>query len=225
MRIYKCLWEVDTALWPIRSLQLWSKGSYASVCFASCLCSQPLAHHNIDQTHVKIKKLFLLKLLGVDPCSWSSEASHIHSRLHSNLHSCCYDTVGVLSGVHWTYWRGVSQGVSGILPQRDAPCWVWLLVHVDLFRLHVVGCMPPPVSSAVILTKAVGGNEAAAIFNSAFGSFLVSPIAFYQVNINVCLKQDLSCSAWDAWSSMVLQLFCWLMTPFHYQPTVRAICL
>ena len=54
--------------------------------------------------------------------------------------------------------------------------------------------MPPPVSSAVILTKAVGGNEAAAIFNSAFGSFLVSPIAFYQVfcmNINVRLKQDL----------------------------------
>ena len=34
--------------------------------------------------------------------------------------------------------------------------------------------MPPPVSSAVILTKAVGGNDAAAIFNSALGSFLVS---------------------------------------------------
>lgn len=34
--------------------------------------------------------------------------------------------------------------------------------------------MPPPVSSAVILTKAVGGNEAGAIFNSALGSFLVS---------------------------------------------------
>ena len=38
--------------------------------------------------------------------------------------------------------------------------------------LLVVGCMPPPVSSAVILTKAVGGNDAAAIFNSALGSFL-----------------------------------------------------
>lgn len=38
--------------------------------------------------------------------------------------------------------------------------------------LLVVSCMPPPVSSAVILTKAVGGNDAAAIFNSAFGSFL-----------------------------------------------------
>ena len=40
--------------------------------------------------------------------------------------------------------------------------------------LHVVGCMPPPVSTAVILTKAVGGNDAAAVFNSAFGSFIVS---------------------------------------------------
>ncbi|XP_025086968.1 sodium/bile acid cotransporter 7-B-like isoform X2 [Pomacea canaliculata] len=38
--------------------------------------------------------------------------------------------------------------------------------------LTVLSCMPPPVSSAVILTKATGGNEAAAIFNSAFGSFL-----------------------------------------------------
>lgn len=45
--------------------------------------------------------------------------------------------------------------------------------------LTVLSCMPPPVSSAVILTKAIGGNEAAAIFNSAFGSFLgigISPL-------------------------------------------------
>lgn len=28
-----------------------------------------------------------------------------------------------------------------------------------VFSLQTVGCMPPPVSSAVILTKAVGGNE------------------------------------------------------------------
>ncbi|XP_006823728.1 sodium/bile acid cotransporter 7-A-like [Saccoglossus kowalevskii] len=61
------------------------------------------------------------------------------------------------------------------------PCVVWLLVQmltltpIDpwlLKGLLVVSCMPPPVSSAVILTKAVGGNEGAAIFNSAFGSFL-----------------------------------------------------
>nr|XP_039264669.1 sodium/bile acid cotransporter 7-like [Styela clava] len=68
------------------------------------------------------------------------------------------------------------------------PCLVWLFLKVLslteinewlLKGLQVVGCMPPPVSSAVILTKSVGGNEAAAIFNSAFGSFLgivVTPV-------------------------------------------------
>uniref|UniRef100_A0A3B3CUX6 Sodium/bile acid cotransporter n=1 Tax=Oryzias melastigma TaxID=30732 RepID=A0A3B3CUX6_ORYME len=62
------------------------------------------------------------------------------------------------------------------------PLAVWLLLKllelssIDqwlLRGLQTVSCMPPPVSSAVILTKAVGGNEAAAIFNSAFGSFLL----------------------------------------------------
>ncbi|XP_065885634.1 sodium/bile acid cotransporter 7-A-like [Dysidea avara] len=69
------------------------------------------------------------------------------------------------------------------------PCLVSLLVEslrlmslvnpLFLQGLLVVGCMPPPVSSAVILTKAVGGNDAAAVFNSALGSFLgimVTPI-------------------------------------------------
>lgn len=36
----------------------------------------------------------------------------------------------------------------------------------------VVGCMPPPVSTSVILTKACAGNEASAVVNSALGSFL-----------------------------------------------------
>ncbi|XP_053786589.1 sodium/bile acid cotransporter 7 isoform X3 [Desmodus rotundus] len=61
------------------------------------------------------------------------------------------------------------------------PATIWLFLQLLsitpinewlLKGLQTVGCMPPPVSSAVILTKAVGGNEAAAIFNSAFGSFL-----------------------------------------------------
>ncbi|KAL0274923.1 UNVERIFIED_CONTAM: hypothetical protein PYX00_002942 [Menopon gallinae] len=57
---------------------------------------------------------------------------------------------------------------------------VFLFLFVKPFGLNswilkgivTVGCMPPPVSSAVVLTKAVGGNEAAAIFNSAVGTFL-----------------------------------------------------
>ncbi|XP_028609241.1 sodium/bile acid cotransporter 7 isoform X2 [Grammomys surdaster] len=68
------------------------------------------------------------------------------------------------------------------------PATMWLFLQLLsvtpinewlLKGLQTVGCMPPPVSSAVILTKAVGGNEAAAIFNSAFGSFLgivVTPV-------------------------------------------------
>lgn len=40
------------------------------------------------------------------------------------------------------------------------------------FSLITVACMPPPVSSAVILTRAANGNETAAIFNSVLGSFL-----------------------------------------------------
>ncbi|XP_060533438.1 sodium/bile acid cotransporter 7-like [Cylas formicarius] len=46
--------------------------------------------------------------------------------------------------------------------------------------LVTVACMPPPVSSAVILTRAAQGNETAAIFNSVVGSFLgiiITPIS------------------------------------------------
>ncbi|KAK3741025.1 hypothetical protein RRG08_005715 [Elysia crispata] len=54
---------------------------------------------------------------------------------------------------------------------------VFILQHTFLHPallegLTVLSTMPPPVSSAIILTKAVGGNEAAAVFNSAFGSIL-----------------------------------------------------
>lgn len=55
----------------------------------------------------------------------------------------------------------------------------WLLKGI-----LIVGCMPPPVSSAVIITKAIGGNEAAAIFNSALGSFLgifITPLLLFMI--------------------------------------------
>ncbi|XP_036842982.1 sodium/bile acid cotransporter 7 isoform X1 [Oncorhynchus tshawytscha] len=73
--------------------------------------------------------------------------------------------------------------------------------------LQTVGCMPPPVSSAVILTKAVGGNEAAAIFNSAFGSFLgilVTPLL---------LLLFLGSSSSVPFSSIFSQLFMTVVVP------------
>lgn len=50
--------------------------------------------------------------------------------------------------------------------------------------LAILACMPPPVSSAVILTKSIGGDEVVAIFNSVFGSFLgifISPILINEI--------------------------------------------
>ncbi|CAL8241283.1 unnamed protein product [Merluccius merluccius] len=96
------------------------------------------------------------------------------------------------------------------------PLAVWLLLKLLaltainqwlLKGLQTVGCMPPPVSSAVILTKAVGGNEAAAIFNSAFGSFLgiiVTP---------VLLLLFLGSSSSVPFSSIFSQLFVTVVVP------------
>ncbi|KAG7461395.1 sodium/bile acid cotransporter 7 isoform X1 [Solea senegalensis] len=96
------------------------------------------------------------------------------------------------------------------------PLAVWLLLRVLeltpidqwlLKGLQTVSCMPPPVSSAVILTRAVGGNEAAAIFNSAFGSFLgivVTP---------VLLLLFLGSSSSVPFSSIFSQLFMTVVVP------------
>lgn len=53
--------------------------------------------------------------------------------------------------------------------------------------------MPPPVSSAVILTKAAQGNETGAIFNSVLGSFLgiiLTPLLLlFNVSITIYIKR------------------------------------
>ncbi|XP_039246996.1 sodium/bile acid cotransporter 7 isoform X2 [Pipra filicauda] len=82
-------------------------------------------------------------------------------------------------------------------------------------RLQTVGCMPPPVSSAVILTKAVGGNEAAAIFNSAFGSFLgivITPLL---------LLLFLGSSSSVPFTSIFSQLFMTVVVPLIIGQIVR----
>lgn len=64
-------------------------------------------------------------------------------------------------------------------------------IYFEYFRLITVACMPPPVSSAVILTRAAQGNETAAIFNSVLGSFLgiiITPISLlFNVSFNKML--------------------------------------
>lgn len=65
-------------------------------------------------------------------------------------------------------------------------------MHFKCFRLITVACMPPPVSSAVILTRAAQGNETAAIFNSVLGSFLgiiFTPISLL-LNVSIPYTSD-----------------------------------
>lgn len=104
------------------------------------------------------------------------------------------------------------------------PTTIWLFLQLLsvtsinewlLKGLQTVGCMPPPVSSAVILTKAVGGNEAAAIFNSAFGSFLgivVTP---------VLLLLFLGSSSSVPFTSIFSQLFMTVVVPLIIGQIVR----
>lgn len=108
------------------------------------------------------------------------------------------------------------------------PLCVWLLLRVLQFTpidqwllrgLQTVSCMPPPVSSAVILTKAVGGNEAAAIFNSAFGSFLgilVTP---------ALLLLFLGSSSSVPFSSVFFQLFFTVVVPLLLGQVCRGCLL
>ncbi|NXS76152.1 NTCP7 protein, partial [Pandion haliaetus] len=86
--------------------------------------------------------------------------------------------------------------------------------------LQTVGCMPPPVSSAVILTKAVGGNEAAAIFNSAFGSFLVSNAVFI-ASVLIVLFLTLGSSSSVPFTSIFSQLFMTVVVPLIIGQIVR----
>ncbi|NXI04874.1 NTCP7 protein, partial [Pachycephala philippinensis] len=86
--------------------------------------------------------------------------------------------------------------------------------------LQTVGCMPPPVSSAVILTKAVGGNEAAAIFNSAFGSFLVSNTGFI-ANALIVSFLLLGSSSSVPFTSIFSQLFMTVVVPLIIGQIVR----
>uniref|UniRef100_A0A3Q3FYZ0 Sodium/bile acid cotransporter n=1 Tax=Labrus bergylta TaxID=56723 RepID=A0A3Q3FYZ0_9LABR len=85
------------------------------------------------------------------------------------------------------------------------PLAVWLLLQVLtltaidqwlLRGLQTVSCMPPPVSSAVILTKAVGGNElgssSSVPFSSIFSQLfmtVVVPLILGQVRLSTYLER------------------------------------
>ncbi|XP_067897431.1 sodium/bile acid cotransporter 7 isoform X4 [Heterodontus francisci] len=106
----------------------------------------------ITITYVAVSTIFLNSGLSLKTEELTSALMHVKLHMFVQIF-----TLGFFPTAVWFFLKLLA--LTSINP--------WLLKG-----LQTVGCMPPPVSSAVILTKAVGGNEAAAIFNSAFGSFL-----------------------------------------------------
>ncbi|XP_014736028.1 PREDICTED: sodium/bile acid cotransporter 7-like isoform X1 [Sturnus vulgaris] len=112
----------------------------------------------ITITYIAVSAIFFNSGLSLKTEELTSALMHVKLHLFVQIFTLVFFPTAI-----WVFLQLLS-----ITPINE-----WLLKG-----LQTVGCMPPPVSSAVILTKAVGGNEAAAIFNSAFGSFLVSNTVF-----------------------------------------------
>uniref|UniRef100_A0A8C5JGW4 Solute carrier family 10 member 7 n=1 Tax=Junco hyemalis TaxID=40217 RepID=A0A8C5JGW4_JUNHY len=107
----------------------------------------------ITITYIAVSAIFFNSGLSLKTEELTSALMHVKLHLFVQIFTLVFFPTAI-----WVFLQLLS-----ITPINE-----WLLKG-----LQTVGCMPPPVSSAVILTKAVGGNEAAAIFNSAFGSFLI----------------------------------------------------
>ncbi|XP_015278412.1 PREDICTED: sodium/bile acid cotransporter 7 isoform X2 [Gekko japonicus] len=107
----------------------------------------------ISITYIAVSTIFFNSGLSLKTEELTSALMHVKLHLFVQIFTLVFFPTAI-----WLFLQLLS-----ITPINE-----WLLKG-----LQTVGCMPPPVSSAVILTKAVGGNEAAAIFNSAFGSFLL----------------------------------------------------
>ncbi|XP_042323501.1 sodium/bile acid cotransporter 7 isoform X6 [Sceloporus undulatus] len=141
----------------------------------------------ITITYIAVSAIFFNSGLSLKTEELTSALMHVKLHLFVQIFTLVFFPTAI-----WLFLQLLS-----ITPINE-----WLLKG-----LQTVGCMPPPVSSAVILTKAVGGNEAAAIFNSAFGSFLgivITPLL---------LLLFLGSSSSVPFSSIFSQLFMTVVVP------------
>ncbi len=66
----------------------------------------------------------------------------------------------------------VTSALGGSFSGVDAASSPSSVVEALLMGIKCLSCIPPPVSTGLILTKAVDGNEAAALFNGTLGAFM-----------------------------------------------------
>ncbi|NWQ76369.1 NTCP7 protein, partial [Alopecoenas beccarii] len=154
----------------------------------------------ITITYIAVSAIFFNSGLSLKTEELTSALMHVKLHLFVQIFTLVFFPTAI-----WLFLQLLS-----ITPINE-----WLLKG-----LQTVGCMPPPVSSAVILTKAVGGNEAAAIFNSAFGSFLVSN-AIFIASALVVLFLTLGSSSSVPFTSIFSQLFMTVVVPLIIGQIVR----
>ncbi|KAF1513926.1 Sodium/bile acid cotransporter 7, partial [Eudyptula albosignata] len=154
----------------------------------------------ITITYVAVSAIFFNSGLSLKTEELTSALMHVKLHLFVQIFTLVFFPTAI-----WLFLQLLS-----ITPINE-----WLLKG-----LQTVGCMPPPVSSAVILTKAVGGNEAAAIFNSAFGSFLVSN-ALFIASALIVLFLTLGSSSSVPFTSIFSQLFMTVVVPLIIGQIVR----
>ncbi|NXG42282.1 NTCP7 protein, partial [Psilopogon haemacephalus] len=154
----------------------------------------------ITITYIAVSAIFFNSGLSLKTEELTSALMHVKLHLFVQIFTLVFFPTAI-----WLFLQLLS-----ITPINE-----WLLKG-----LQTVGCMPPPVSSAVILTKAVGGNEAAAIFNSAFGSFLVSNAVFIASAL-IVLFLTLGSSSSVPFTSIFSQLFMTVVVPLIIGQIVR----
>ncbi|NXP78604.1 NTCP7 protein, partial [Ramphastos sulfuratus] len=154
----------------------------------------------ITITYIAVSAIFFNSGLSLKTEELTSALMHVKLHLFVQIFTLVFFPTAI-----WLFLQLLS-----ITPINE-----WLLKG-----LQTVGCMPPPVSSAVILTKAVGGNEAAAIFNSAFGSFLVSS-AIFLASALIVLFLTLGSSSSVPFTSIFSQLFMTVVVPLIIGQIVR----
>ncbi|KAM4674378.1 sodium/bile acid cotransporter 7 isoform 2-T2 [Amazona ochrocephala] len=164
----------------------------------------------ITITYIAVSAIFFNSGLSLKTEELTSALMHVKLHLFVQIFTLVFFPTAI-----WLFLQLLS-----ITPINE-----WLLKG-----LQTVGCMPPPVSSAVILTKAVGGNEAAAIFNSAFGSFLgivITPLLLLLFSGRdsylkcVPLVVQLGSSSSVPFTSIFSQLFMTVVVPLIIGQVVR----
>ncbi|XP_035755088.1 sodium/bile acid cotransporter 7-like [Egretta garzetta] len=103
----------------------------------------------ITITYIAVSAIFFNSGLSLKTEELTSALMHVKLHLFVQIFTLVFFPTAI-----WLFLQLLS-----ITPINE-----WLLKG-----LQTVGCMPPPVSSAVILTKAVGGNENMIVSTQLFG--------------------------------------------------------